>query len=159
MRGFRGDLLNLCFVGCASCTHARIYALWVVSMRGFVLCGLCWLHPWEDLLCFVGCSHERIYYALWVVPMRGFIMLCALFTWKDSCFVGCAHERIYYALWVAPMRIYYTLWVEVFWSNGFLDIIRTQEASELAQQHNKMDIYTEIVKDVATKDECLKLAR
>jgi hypothetical protein len=40
-----------------------------------------------------------------------------------------------------------------------LDIIRTQEASELAQQHNKMDIYTEIVKDVATKDECLKLAR
>ncbi|CAM6075010.1 unnamed protein product [Sphagnum tenellum] len=36
---------------------------------------------------------------------------------------------------------------------------RTQEASELAQQHNKMDIYTEIVKDVATKDECLKLAR
>jgi hypothetical protein len=62
--------------------------------------------------------------------------------------VGCAHGRIYY-----------TLWVEVFGSNGFLDIIRTQEASELVQQHNKMDIYTEIVKDVATKDECLKLAR
>jgi hypothetical protein len=157
-----GDLEEICliYVACASCTHSRIYALWVVSMRGFVLCGLCWLHPWEDfivlcglfpwedLLCFVGCAHERIYNALCVVHIEGF-MLCGLCPWEDFlCFVGCTHERIYY-----------TLWVEVFWSNGFLDIIRTQEASELAQQHNKMDIYTEIVKDVATKDECLKLAR
>ncbi len=92
MRGFKGDLLNLCFVGCASCTHTRIYALWAVSMRGFVLCGLCWLHP------------ERIYCALWVVPMRGFIMLCGLCPWEDLlCFVGCAHGRIH-ALWVVPMR-------------------------------------------------------
>jgi len=137
---------DICFVGCV---HERICALWVMlvaPLRGFIV--LCGLFPWDDLLCFVGCAHERIYNALCVVHIEGF-MLCGLCPWEDLlCFVGCTHERIYY-----------TLWVEVFWSNGFLDIIRTQEASELAQQHNKMDIYTEIVKDIATKDECLKLAR
>ncbi|CAM6122003.1 unnamed protein product [Calypogeia fissa] len=36
---------------------------------------------------------------------------------------------------------------------------RTQEASELAQQQDMMDIYTEMVADIASKEECLKLAR
>eukprot|EP01018_Ginkgo_biloba_P017367 Gb_01728 [translate_table: standard] len=36
---------------------------------------------------------------------------------------------------------------------------RTQEAKELAKQQNKMDAYTDFVIDVASKDECLELAR
>ncbi|KAJ7557745.1 hypothetical protein O6H91_04G007600 [Diphasiastrum complanatum] len=41
----------------------------------------------------------------------------------------------------------------------FIMANRTEEARELAEQHNKMDIYTELVVDVASKDECLRLAR
>ncbi|KAG6546796.1 hypothetical protein Mapa_011742 [Marchantia paleacea] len=36
---------------------------------------------------------------------------------------------------------------------------RTEEASELAQQQDKMDVYTERVAEVASKEECLKLGK
>ncbi|MCO5579579.1 hypothetical protein L7F22_033436 [Adiantum nelumboides] len=39
------------------------------------------------------------------------------------------------------------------------DLHRSQEAKELAEQHDCMDVYTELVVDVTSEDECLELAR
>ena len=37
--------------------------------------------------------------------------------------------------------------------------IRSQEAKELAEQHDKMDVYMDLVADFTSKDECIELAK